>query len=152
MTILHGDALTMLRTLPDASVHCCVTSPPYWGLRDYGTAEWEGGDVECDHRQVTLRIRRNLAEAANASDGGNRKAENRHDKDALGLPYRDICGKCGARRVDEQLGLEATPDCGMHGKMRLRKDLSPDQLEYVIRRLQDAGLLGAQTYDNDNTK
>jgi DNA modification methylase len=34
--ILNGDALTMLGTLPDASVHCCVTSPPYWGLRDYG--------------------------------------------------------------------------------------------------------------------
>lgn len=34
--ILHGDARDMLRTLPDASVHCCVTSPPYWGLRDYG--------------------------------------------------------------------------------------------------------------------
>jgi DNA modification methylase len=33
--LLCGDALTMLRTLPDASVHCCVTSPPYWGLRNY---------------------------------------------------------------------------------------------------------------------
>ncbi len=31
-----GDALGVLRDLPDASVHCCVTSPPYWGLRDYG--------------------------------------------------------------------------------------------------------------------
>lgn len=37
-TILTGDALAMLRTLPDESVHCCVTSPPYWGLRDYGVA------------------------------------------------------------------------------------------------------------------
>lgn len=35
-TILHGDAVQMLKTLPDNSVHCCVTSPPYWGLRDYG--------------------------------------------------------------------------------------------------------------------
>ena len=34
--LLNGDALTMLRTLPDRSVRCCVTSPPYWGLRDYG--------------------------------------------------------------------------------------------------------------------
>lgn len=34
--ILHGDCLTQLKTLPDASVQCCVTSPPYWGLRDYG--------------------------------------------------------------------------------------------------------------------
>lgn len=33
-----GDALTVLRTLPDESVRCCVTSPPYWGLRDYGVA------------------------------------------------------------------------------------------------------------------
>lgn len=31
-----GDALTVLRTLPDQFVHCVVTSPPYWGLRDYG--------------------------------------------------------------------------------------------------------------------
>ena len=35
-TILTGDALTVLRTLPDQSAQCCVTSPPYWGLRDYG--------------------------------------------------------------------------------------------------------------------
>ena len=35
-TILRGDAVTMLRTLPDNSVHCVVTSPPYYGLRDYG--------------------------------------------------------------------------------------------------------------------
>jgi DNA modification methylase len=36
MTVIQGDCLDVLRTLPDASVHCCVTSPPYWGLRDYG--------------------------------------------------------------------------------------------------------------------
>jgi len=35
-TILHGDCLEVLATLPAESVHCCVTSPPYWGLRDYG--------------------------------------------------------------------------------------------------------------------
>jgi DNA modification methylase len=36
VTILQGDALEKLRELPDESVQCCVTSPPYWGLRDYG--------------------------------------------------------------------------------------------------------------------
>ncbi len=36
--ILTGDALTILCTLPAASVNCCVTSPPYYGLRDYGMA------------------------------------------------------------------------------------------------------------------
>lgn len=36
VTVLVGDSRETLRTLPEASVHCCVTSPPYWGLRDYG--------------------------------------------------------------------------------------------------------------------
>ena len=31
-----GDSLAVLKTLPSESVQCCVTSPPYWGLRDYG--------------------------------------------------------------------------------------------------------------------
>lgn len=34
--IYQGDAVTVLRGMPDASAQCCVTSPPYWGLRDYG--------------------------------------------------------------------------------------------------------------------
>ena len=33
---IQGDAATVLATMPDGCVHCCVTSPPYWGLRDYG--------------------------------------------------------------------------------------------------------------------
>lgn len=42
--ILHGDALAVLRTLPEASAHCAVTSPPYWSLRDYGVPPtvWDG--------------------------------------------------------------------------------------------------------------
>lgn len=35
-TLYLGDALTVLQSLPDASINCCVTSPPYFGLRDYG--------------------------------------------------------------------------------------------------------------------
>lgn len=34
--ILQGDCREVLKTLPDESVHCVVTSPPYFGLRDYG--------------------------------------------------------------------------------------------------------------------
>lgn len=34
--LYQGDALEILRQLPSGSVHTCVTSPPYWGLRDYG--------------------------------------------------------------------------------------------------------------------
>lgn len=39
--ILQGDCIEVLRTLADESVYCCVTSPPYWGLRDYGV----GGQI-----------------------------------------------------------------------------------------------------------
>lgn len=34
--IIEGDCLDRLRGLPEGEVDCCVTSPPYWGLRDYG--------------------------------------------------------------------------------------------------------------------
>ena len=37
VTILQGDVVEKLREIPDQSVHCVVTSPPYWGLRDYQT-------------------------------------------------------------------------------------------------------------------
>jgi len=41
-TIFEGDAVTVLRRLPSNSVRCVVTSPPYWGLRDYGIDEQIG--------------------------------------------------------------------------------------------------------------
>ncbi|EMM6516309.1 site-specific DNA-methyltransferase [Enterobacter ludwigii] len=41
-TLFEGDALTILRRLPGGSVRCVVTSPPYWGLRDYGIDEQIG--------------------------------------------------------------------------------------------------------------
>lgn len=36
--LLIGDVRQRLKEMPDQSVHCCITSPPYWGLRDYGEA------------------------------------------------------------------------------------------------------------------
>ena len=36
VTLHHGDACEVLRELPEKSVHMCVTSPPFYGLRDYG--------------------------------------------------------------------------------------------------------------------
>ena len=97
LTLYLGDALEVLRELPDESVDCCVTSPPYWGLRDYGTGEWEGGDPDCEHRQQL---------------GGEGKASAKQNTSVgtQALAYRDTCGKCGATRVDRQLGLEETPD------------------------------------------
>jgi len=45
-TLYQGDVLEVLRTLPSESVQCVVTSPPYWGLRDYGLPSVEWSEVE----------------------------------------------------------------------------------------------------------
>jgi DNA modification methylase len=102
ITIYNGDALEILRQLPDATVNCCITSPPYWGLRDYGTATWDGGDTECDH----LQPRKGGECPASPINGGG------SDRDtSVGLQqFHGTCRKCGARRVDAQIGLERTPE------------------------------------------
>lgn len=47
-TILTGDCREALRGLPEGSARCCVTSPPYWGLRDYGCEEQIGLETSID--------------------------------------------------------------------------------------------------------
>jgi DNA methylase len=96
----------MLATLPDASVQCCVTSPPYLGLRDYGTAQWDGGDAECDHLMPPNGVRDKGRDRA--ASGGTF-----HDSpvpNQIRQQFAGECRKCGARRIDAQIGLEATPD------------------------------------------
>ncbi len=94
--ILQGDCRTVLKTLPDESVHCCVTSPPYFGLRDYGTASWEGGQEGCEHVGTVSRT---------APPGTDKQASN-----AGASHVRSGNCACGARRIDSQIGLEQTPD------------------------------------------
>ncbi len=99
---LHvGDALEVLQAMLAESVHCCVTSPPYWGLRDYGTGSWEGGDTDCDHKAPPT----GGPNPERYTPGGGEMFRQANDKS-----FTDVCGKCGATRVDQQLGLEATPD------------------------------------------
>jgi len=99
-TILEGDALEVLRGLPEGIANTCVTSPPYWGLRDYGTATWEGGSEECDHLEVGGTTR-----------GGPRSTiTGVQDISPHSAQYRRACAKCGAKRIDSQLGLEPTPE------------------------------------------
>lgn len=52
--IYTGNCLQVLRELPDSSVHCCVTSPPYWGLRDYGHPDQLG--AEPDYRDFVAKL------------------------------------------------------------------------------------------------
>lgn len=90
--VIHeGDCRTVLDTLPDQSAQTCITSPPYWLMRDYGTARWEGGEPDCDHQACPRQG----------------KTGQRQDRRyTAAIPYRDVCGKCGAARIDRQMGLE----------------------------------------------
>lgn len=101
LSIYLGDCLDVLAALPAGIAQCCVTSPPYWGLRDYGTAEWEGGDPECDHlADVRFRDSSTIRDTSKIA----------HEQAGKGTPFKDICRKCGAVRIDRQLGLERTPE------------------------------------------
>ena len=108
VTILNGDALACLREMPDESVHCVVTSPPYWGLRDYGTAEWEGGDPECDHLAPLTGGIAKSGLNAKRDEAGHLASDRKSQPDRT--QYRSECKKCGATRTDSQMGLEPTPE------------------------------------------
>ena len=67
VTLHHGDALAVLRTLPSDSMNSCVTSPPYFGLRDYGEAGQYGLEASLAEYVETMRalfseVRRVLAD------------------------------------------------------------------------------------------
>jgi DNA modification methylase len=133
--ILAGDAREVLRSLPEGSAQCCVTSPPYWGLRDYGTepTTW-GGEEGCGHdKWVKHRYyvvgggsARSSGEAFSEAGEGNaeriKKARWRED---------DTCARCGAWRG--QLGLEPTVD--------LYVDHIVEVLREVARVLRDDGTM-----------
>ena len=104
--IYQGDALQILKTLPDESVNCVVTSPPYYGLRDYGTATWIGGDEKCDHKEAKEKSRYDYKMQEGSRHA--QIAENTFGTD--GARWKGICPKCGALRQDQQIGLEETPE------------------------------------------
>ena len=98
--VLLGDCLEVLKTLPDESVNCCVTSPPYYGLRDYGTGTWVGGDPNCPHFRTSHFTK-------NCQTGHKNLLEMKGVADSI---YKKVCPLCGAVRVDKQIGLEETPE------------------------------------------
>ena len=103
--LLYGvDVCAGLQLLGTGSTHVVVTSPPYYGLRDYGTGHWEGGDSSCDHKQENRHQARG-ATSIRAGKGYEDSNEAQRNEN-----FRSTCSKCGAQRIDLQVGLEETPD------------------------------------------
>ena len=98
--VFFGDCRESMKQLiaDGVNVQICVTSPPYWGLRDYGTAKWDGGDAGCDHQYQ------------NGGRNPETSGKQLSYKGTLFSQYNHECKKCGARRVDSQLGIENSPE------------------------------------------
>ena len=126
--LLLGDCLGVMRTLPSESVQMCCSSPPYFGLRDYQTASWEGGSEDCDHEP-------DKTSPSSTLGGG---------KDTQGAAkfFRRTCPKCGAVRVDNQIGLEETPEAYIAKLVEVFRE--------VNRLLRDDGTLWLNLGDSYN--
>jgi len=111
VTILTGDCREVLKTLPDASVNCCVTSPPYWGLRDYGHAGQIGLEPTPEEYVVNLvavfrEVRRalrddgtlwlNLGDSYTANAGQRKSTDARGPKQCTNRGSTDL----GSRALD----------------------------------------------------
>lgn len=96
ITIYHGDCLATLATLPDRSAQTCVTSPPYFGLRDYGVdgqigLEQTPGQFVAKLVEVFRKVRRVL-----------------RDNGTLWLNLGDSYAACAKNRTPEQATANST--------------------------------------------
>lgn len=154
-----GDANQLIRAIPDNSLHCCISSPPYYQLRDYGTAAWDGGDPACDHVVQRYRIGDGLADFSSELKGGGERAQA-----TPAMQASDICPKCSAKRIDAQMGLEASPDAYIASMVALyreiRRALRPDGTcwinigdsyssmggDHSVQEVNQAGVGGARAH------
>ena len=124
-TIHVGNALDVLAGLPSESVHCCVTSPPYWGLRSYHLQRWDGGDPDCEHQLDTQHQKQ----------GATSIRKGRSNVEAQRNETTDCGCACGAQRVvvDGGIGLEPTFDGHLENLVAVFRE--------VRRVLRDDGTL-----------
>lgn len=146
-----GAAQDVLPAVAARFAQVCTTSPPYWQQRDYKTGRWEGGDPECQHGRHTGR---HQAQGATSQRGGRSNVEEQRNESfgrasrpqgklGGGMGYVDAaqelgqrldsCPRCGAVRIDRQLGMEPTPEEYVDNLVAI--------LMHVHRALRDDGLL-----------
>jgi len=110
--IIYGHALEILPKLPKKIAQCCITSPPYWGLRTYsGNQEriW-GGDTNCEHQwdSYLKSARGGKSLPNNMPNVGSNKVMNQMNLRGKGI-FSNFCYLCGAWKG--ALGLEPMHDC-----------------------------------------
>jgi DNA modification methylase len=145
----QGDVLTVLRAMPANSVQVCATSPPYWGLRDYGLppSVW-GGDPDCDH-EWGAHEKPKPGRGNKPGDFSTSSLTNPARQDEVERPKTagQFCRLCGAWLGC--LGLEPTPALYVEHITavfrEVRRVLRPDGTCWVNLGDSYAGSWGAQS-------
>lgn len=130
--ILHGDCVEVLRTLPEKSVQCCLTSPPYWSLRNYGIEPsiW-GGDPNCGHEWGDDVVDRSRETPGGQDSSGLTNGGAAQFAGARFEMRSAFCLRCGAWKG--ALGLEPEPSQYIENMVAVFRE--------VRRVLKDDGIL-----------
>ena len=145
--VIQGDALRVLKTLPDKSVQCCITSPPYWGLRDYSRC----GCV----------LQRFYSESMRTYGGADRKmgCGGNQSPDDLRCqkspdPFCPVCHGTGRiAGMEQQIGLEKNPEKYVNKLVEIFREvkrvLRDDGTLFMVIGDTYMGSWGASSYDID---
>ena len=133
--MIGGDVLEVLPTLPAGFAQAAITSPPYWGLRDYGVRPraW-GGDPSCRHRWGPAE-RGRRTDMLPADEGSSRSRLGRDSRQGgAGLAGGRFCQRCSAWKGC--LGLEADPGLYVEHLVlvmrEVRRCLRPDGTLWLV--------------------
>lgn len=147
--ILHGHVLDVLKNIPDNHFHCVVTSPPYYGLRGYGTPPqiW-GGDHGCNHNWVT--------DTKEGISGGTKslKVQIKGSDNFQIVPETEhsFCTNCNAWRGE--LGQEPTPFLFIEHLVEIfrevKRTLRPDGTFWL--NIADSYTSGNRSWDRSDPK
>ena len=123
--IIQGDTLAVLKTFPDESVDCIITSPPYWGLRDYGeeTKTIWNGDKNCEHQWQLKKKKDPMDRGGTGTHDAPRDRKNvKHGQKWEMKGFESgFCQKCGAWYG--QLGLEPTIESYLEHLLQITAEL-----------------------------
>jgi len=121
--VICGNVLDELRKFPSDCIDTIITSPPYWGLRDYGedTKTIWGGDEKCEHQFNIIADTLRKATPGDKPSSKSIIAIHRSNKENRPGKPSEFCSKCGA--WFGQLGLEPTLDLYINHLLQITAEL-----------------------------
>ena len=121
--ILIGDVMEKIKEIENDSIDVVISSPPYWGLRDYGTGKWVGGNNPlCEHSE----IRRKTRDERKQNEWMEHMSEGTYGDESKWKS--NVCPNCKARYEDSQWGSETD----FHDYLN-RMKLLMDELKRVLK-------------------